>query len=43
MGRFQLGSTVVLLFPLGAVQFTAGWAAARPVRLGEAMAQRPGA
>ncbi|GAD23184.1 archaetidylserine decarboxylase [Acidovorax sp. MR-S7] len=43
MGRFQLGSTVVLLFPRGAVQFTAGWAAARPVRLGEAMAQRPGA
>ena len=41
MGRFLLGSTVVLLFARGAVQFTPGWAEARPVRLGEAMAQRP--
>lgn len=43
MGRFLLGSTVVLLFPRGALRFEPGWAAARPVRLGEAMAQRPGA
>lgn len=41
MGRFLLGSTVVLLFVRGALQFEPGWAAARPVRLGEAMAQRP--
>jgi len=37
MGRFQLGSTVVLLFPQGAVDFSAEWAPARAVRLGEAM------
>lgn len=42
MGRFLLGSTVVLLFPRGAVQFMPGWEAARPVRLGEAMAHRCG-
>ena len=41
MGRFLLGSTVVLLFARGAVQFTPGWAEGRSVRLGEAMAQRP--
>ena len=41
MGRFLLGSTVVLLFPQGAVQFQADWDAARAVRLGEAMGQRP--
>jgi len=37
MGRFQLGSTVVLLFAQGAVQFAPDWIAAKPVRLGEAM------
>ena len=41
MGRFLLGSTVVLLFARGTVQFEPDWAAQRPVRLGEAMAQRP--
>ncbi len=41
MGRFMLGSTVVLLFQRGAVQFEPGWEALRPTRLGEAMAQRP--
>jgi phosphatidylserine decarboxylase len=40
MGRFMLGSTVVMLFPQGPLQFTADWAAARPIQLGEAMAQR---
>jgi len=39
MGRFLLGSTVVLLFPRGTVAFNPQWAAERPVRLGEAMAQ----
>ncbi|MFC3533123.1 archaetidylserine decarboxylase [Vogesella facilis] len=38
MGRFLLGSTVVLLFPQQTVQFNADWAPARPVRLGEKMA-----
>ena len=37
MGRFLLGSTVVMLFPRGAIEFVADWAPARPVRMGEAM------
>ena len=37
MGRFLLGSTVVLLFPKGAVTFTGGWAPERSVCLGEKM------
>ncbi|HNZ90645.1 MAG TPA: archaetidylserine decarboxylase [Acidovorax sp.] len=40
MGRFLLGSTVVMLFPQGPLQFNPNWAAARPIQLGEAMAQR---
>ena len=38
MGRFLLGSTVVMLFPAGTLAFNAQWAEALPVRLGEAMA-----
>ncbi len=38
MGRFLLGSTVVLLFPQGPLQFNPAWAPAGAVRLGEAMA-----
>jgi len=38
MGRFLLGSTVVMLFPKVALQFNPQWAPAKPVRLGEAMA-----
>ncbi|MEO8080098.1 MAG: archaetidylserine decarboxylase [Caldimonas sp.] len=39
MGRFMLGSTVVLLFTQDAgVQFAAGWEPGREIRLGEAMA-----
>lgn len=38
MGRFQLGSTVVLLFPAGALRFNPSWAPTRTVRMGEAMA-----
>ena len=38
MGRFLLGSTVVLLFPKGPLRFNPAWAAGRGVRLGEAMA-----
>ena len=40
MGRFLLGSTVVMLFPAGPLRFNPDWAAARPVRLGEAMAMQ---
>jgi phosphatidylserine decarboxylase len=39
MGRFLLGSTVVMLFPAGPLKFNPQWAAARPVRLGEVMAE----
>jgi phosphatidylserine decarboxylase len=38
MGRFLLGSTVVMLFPQGPLQFNPAWQPARPIRLGEAMA-----
>lgn len=37
VGRFLLGSTVVMLFPRDALVFSGGWAAGRGVRLGEAM------
>ena len=40
MGRFLLGSTVVLLFPPGRTRFNADWAAGGAVRLGEKMAER---
>jgi phosphatidylserine decarboxylase len=43
MGRFLLGSTVVMLFPAGPLQFNPSWAPARPLRMGEAMAERAGA
>ncbi|MBT9516421.1 MAG: phosphatidylserine decarboxylase [Methyloversatilis discipulorum] len=38
MGRFLLGSTVVMLFPRGALQACADWVPGRTVRMGEAMA-----
>ncbi|WP_410500143.1 archaetidylserine decarboxylase [Chitinibacter sp. S2-10] len=38
MGRFLLGSTVVLLYPQGTPAFNPAWQAASPVRLGELMA-----
>jgi phosphatidylserine decarboxylase len=41
MGRFLLGSTVVMLFPKPALAFNPAWAPERPVRLGEAMADYP--
>jgi phosphatidylserine decarboxylase len=40
MGRFLLGSTVVLLFPRGDTRFSPGWSPGGAVRLGEAMAER---
>jgi len=41
MGRFLLGSTVVLLFEPGALRFTEAWEPARAVRLGEPMGLAP--
>jgi len=38
MGRFLLGSTVVLLFPKGRLRFNPAWAPEKSIRLGEAMA-----
>jgi phosphatidylserine decarboxylase len=40
MGRFLLGSTVVMLFPKGPLAFNPAWQAGGPVRLGEAMANK---
>ena len=40
MGRFLLGSTVVMLFPKHALRFASDWAPGRPVRMGEVMGQR---
>lgn len=37
MGRFLLGSTVVMLFPKDSTAFNPDWTPGRPVRLGEAM------
>ena len=38
MGRFLLGSTVVMLFPPGPLSFNAGWAPGGAIRMGEGMA-----
>lgn len=38
MGRFLLGSTVVMLFPKDVLTFNKDWLAAGPVKLGESMA-----
>lgn len=40
MGRFLLGSTVVMLFPKGPLAFNPGWAPAGTIRMGEIMATR---
>jgi phosphatidylserine decarboxylase len=37
MGRFLLGSTVVMLFPQGVMQFNKDWTPTRPIVMGEAM------
>ena len=37
MGRFLLGSTVVMLFPTGAMGFNPDWTPTRPIVMGEAM------
>ena len=41
LGRFLLGSTVVMLFPKDTVQFNASWQPAGPVQLGEVMGNLP--
>lgn len=41
MGRFLLGSTVVMLFPKDTLRFNPEWQPARAVRMGEAMGTRP--
>ncbi|MFL6675282.1 MAG: archaetidylserine decarboxylase [Massilia sp.] len=41
MGRFLLGSTVVMLFQKDTIQFNPEWAPERKVRLGEMMGNRP--
>jgi phosphatidylserine decarboxylase len=38
MGRFLLGSTVVMLWPKQSMAFNASWQASHPVRMGEVMA-----
>ncbi|OIQ76827.1 phosphatidylserine decarboxylase proenzyme [mine drainage metagenome] len=38
MGRFLLGSTVVVVWPSGPLQFNASWQPDQAVRLGQAMA-----
>jgi phosphatidylserine decarboxylase len=40
MGRFLLGSTVVMLFRQNIITFNGDWAPERPVRLGETMGNR---
>ncbi len=39
MGRFLLGSTVVMLWPKSSLMFNPDWAPARSIQFGEAMAQ----
>ena len=41
MGRFLLGSTIVMLFPKDTLAFNPAWAPAAPIRMGEAMGNRP--
>ncbi len=43
MGRFLLGSTVVMLFPRGVIEFNPEWLAERSIRMGEAMGHKPSA
>jgi phosphatidylserine decarboxylase len=41
MGRFLLGSTVVMLFGKGRLAYNPQWTEARPIRMGEAMGNKP--
>jgi phosphatidylserine decarboxylase len=42
MGRFLLGSTVVMLFPKGPLAFNPAWAPGGAIRMGEVMANHAG-
>ncbi|MFZ6732916.1 archaetidylserine decarboxylase [Undibacterium sp. Ji42W] len=41
MGRFLLGSTVVMLFPKGTMDFNPAWTPAKAICMGEAMGMHP--
>ncbi|KAB2926808.1 MAG: phosphatidylserine decarboxylase [Dechloromonas sp.] len=41
MGRFLLGSTVVMLFPKNTLGFNPAWQPAAAIRMGQAMGERP--
>ncbi len=41
MGRFLLGSTVVILFPKDTLNFTPTWQPTKAIRMGEAMGSKP--
>ncbi len=41
MGRFLLGSTVVMLFEQNQIEFNQAWASSKPIMLGEIMGNRP--
>jgi phosphatidylserine decarboxylase len=41
MGRFLLGSTVVMLFPKDTLQFNPEWSPTQPIRMGEMMGKKP--
>ena len=43
MGRFLLGSTVILLWPSGVAKVLPEWTPQAPIRLGQALAERIGA
>ena len=40
MGRFLLGSTVVMLFPRGVIRFNADWRPTQPICMGQAMGHK---
>ena len=41
MGRFRLGSTVIMLFEQDTIAFNPNWAPERSIRLGEMMGRIP--
>ena len=41
MGRFLLGSTVVMLFPKNNLVFNPDWSPTRAIRMGEMMGSQP--
>ncbi|MEI7843046.1 MAG: archaetidylserine decarboxylase [Gallionellaceae bacterium] len=41
MGRFLLGSTIVMLFPQNTLSFNTAWSPTRPIKMGEMMGSKP--